>query len=68
MSVHKTLKPRKGQFKSVNKKWERLLRLIKEGKEVISVFGFAKEKILRRKKIKKKEDEEETTTEETINE
>jgi len=68
MSIHKTFKKRRGIFKSVKSRLERYLKLIKDGKEVNSVFGFPKEKILRRKKIKKKEEVVETTTEENENE
>jgi len=67
MSIHNTFKKRKGVFKSVKGRLERYLKLIKDNKDINSVFGFPKEKILRFKKIKKKEDEVIETTEDTTN-
>lgn len=67
MSIHNSLNKRKSKNRSVRKKWERLLKLLEDGKD-LSVFEFTKEKILRIKKIKKKEDDEVEMTEEVVNE
>lgn len=66
MSQHKSLKIYKFKHKkSVNKKVDRIKRLLEEGKvtkENLKVFGLPKEKIVRIKSTKRKDKEEELKT------
>ncbi len=58
MSLHSSLKSSKYKnIRSVKKRYERLQSLLEKGKEVLSVFGLPKEKIIRLK-IKKEKKEE----------
>jgi len=63
MGIHKSLKPPKsGSKKTVNKRIDRIKKLIKEDKMDINnlkIYGLPKEKIIKMK-IKKEKKEEET--------
>ena len=56
MSMHKSLRNKSKNFRSVRKKWERVEKLKKDDK-LKGIFKLSKEKIIRMKKQKKKEEE-----------
>jgi len=64
MSIHKSLKSKSGEFRSVRKRLERYKTLLKNGIKVKSIFGLPKEKLIKPKKqrVKEKEEEKQETT------